>query len=264
MNEDVTPPVAGTAAEAAPGHVIEIGWQVLLVPLVALAVVGGYWAGRQLNPAPPPAADAITGGDPFALNAQVVPADPNVPMVITLEPSQLQQLDPNLGFGNDPIPLPPANHPLMGQAAPDFKMKQLADGAEVSLADFHGKTVMINFWATWCPPCRLEMPWLESLYGNYKDKDFVLLAVDAGERVPPSMVEERVKQFVDRMALTFPVLIGDNTYDVQRIYSVYGLPSTFIVDPGGTVVDYHNGMYPNEATLRAQVEKVFGGESNAQ
>ena len=85
--------------------------------------------------------------------------------------------------------------------------------------------------------------------------------VTAGERVPPSMVEDTVKQFMERMGLTFPGLLGDNTYDVQRTYSVYGLPSTFIINPDGTIVDYHNGMYPNEATLEAQIQKALGEET---
>ena len=64
-----------------------------------------------------------------------------------------------------------------------------------------------------------------------------------------------MQQFVDRMGLSFPVLMGDNTYLVQRDFGVYGLPATFIIDAEGNVVDHHGGMYPNEATLEAQLLK---------
>jgi thiol-disulfide isomerase/thioredoxin len=247
--------------------VIEIGWQVLLIPLVVMAVVGGYWVGKQFNRSPSQLQAGAPSVDPAnGINPLEIQSDPNrAPIIITLEPSQLEQFGGSQGgFGDAPMALPPPSHPLMGQPAPDFVMKRLSDGQEVKISDLKGKTVMVNFWATWCPPCRLEMPWLESVYGKHKDQGFELLAVDAGEKVPPSMVEDQVKQFVERMGLTFPTLLGDNTYDVQREYSVYGLPSTFIIDPNGTVIDYHNGMYPNEATLEAQIQKAFGSAENAE
>lgn len=242
--------VSMTRPEAEEGRVIVIGWQVLLIPLVMLAVVGGYWVGQRISGATAPA--AATPGP--------IVADNQAPMIINVDPSQMQQLaDPAQFMPTGPVDLGPPQHPLLGQTAPDFEMKRVGTDEQIKLSDYRDqKVVMVNFWATWCPPCRMEMPWLQNVYIKYKDQGLELLAVDAGERVPPSMVEERIKQYTDRMGLTFPVLMGDNTYDVQSAYSVYGLPSTFIVDKEGRLIDFHNAMYPNEATIDVQVQKALG------
>jgi thiol-disulfide isomerase/thioredoxin len=129
----------------------------------------------------------------------------------------------------------------------------------MTLSELQGRPVMVNFWATWCPPCRVEMPWIQSVYDEHKDKGFEVLAVDAGERVPPSMVADTVSQFTNMMGLTFPVLMGDNTYQVQRDWSVYGLPATFLLDEEGKVADVHTGMYPNEVTLKSRLEAIVPG-----
>ncbi|MCE7938346.1 MAG: TlpA family protein disulfide reductase [Chloroflexi bacterium CFX6] len=236
------------------GRVIVIGWQVLLIPLVILAVVGGYLVGQRISAAtnPAPTAQPVAVANPATGFGQA-------PLVVTIDASQLQQLtDPSSLLPSGPVELPPPSHPLIGQMAPDFEMKVVGADQRIKLSDYRGdKVVMVNFWATWCPPCRMEMPWLQNVYTKYKDQGLELLAVDAGERVPPEMVEDRIKQYVDRMGLTFPVVMGDNTYDVQRDYSVYGLPSTFIVDKEGRMIDFHNAMYPNEATIDAQVQKAL-------
>lgn len=135
-------------------------------------------------------------------------------------------------------------------------MTRIDTGEEVKVGDFAGQPLMVNFWATWCPPCRYEMPWIQKVYDDNRDAGFVVLAVNAGERVPPSMLEDTVTQFVDSMDLSFPVLIGDNTLQVQRSWSVTGLPATFFVDVEGNVVDAHQGMFPNLATLAAKVSTL--------
>lgn len=261
MNADdlthTTPDLPGTPPPAADGEgrVIVIGWQVLLVPLVILAVVGGYVVGQRISAATNP----VPTAQPVVAVANPDAGFGQAPLVVTIDASQLQQLtDPSSLLPSGPVELPPPSHPLIGQMAPDFEMKVVGADQRIKLSDYRGqKTVMVNFWATWCPPCRMEMPWLQNVYTKYKDQGLELLAVDAGERVPPEMVEDRVKQYVDRMGLTFPVIFGDNTYDVQRDYSVYGLPSTFIVDKEGRMIDFHNAMYPNEATIDAQVQKAL-------
>ncbi len=239
-------------------QVVEIGWQILLIPLVILVVAGGYYAGRMLrgeeaSPAQTSASDQELVQAVNDLGSMQVPSNPGAaglpgaqeaPVVITIDPNQLG--------GNAPQVVPPSNHPLIGQTAPDFTMSDLFSDEAVALSDLRGQPVLINFWATWCPPCRYEMPWLESVYKKYGGS-FELLAVDAGEKVPPDQVTARVQQYVERMGLTFPVLMGDNTYAVQQSFGVYGLPATFIVDGEGTVVAHHGGMYPSEAALEAQL-----------
>jgi len=248
-------------ADPSVGREIVIGPRYLVLPVLALAfVAGGWWLGRSLaarriaeqpavasQPVAQPIGDAgslgVTGNE--AMPFTIVPAD---------------QGNPGLGYTMDPgqvIPLQERYHPLMDQPAPTFSMRQLDTGAEVSLDQFAGQPVLINFWATWCPPCRAEMPWIENVYNEFKGQGLVVLAVDAGEKVPPSMVEDTVSRYIASSGLTFPVLLGDNTYDVQREYQVYGLPGTALVDRAGVFVAYHSGMYPNEATLRDQVERLL-------
>ena len=145
---------------------------------------------------------------------------------------------------------------------PAFTVRDI-DGKSVSLADLKGKVVLVNFWATWCPPCRREMPWLQKAHDNYKDQGLVLLAVDGGEKVPPSMAEETIQRYVTQSGLTFPILWGDAAYQLQNDWNVYGLPATFLIDTEGVVRLVHTGMFPNNATLDHEVRKVLGLEEPA-
>ncbi len=150
--------------------------------------------------------------------------------------------------------------PMLGQAYIDIEGTMM-DGNRGAVADFIGRPVMLNFWATWCPPCRIEMPWMEEIYQEFKDEGFVIVAVDAGERVPASQVVATVTSFVERTGLSFPVLLPDDPYSPQLEYSVYGLPSTYMINTKGNVVDSHRGMYPNRATLRDRVTALIASEA---
>ena len=118
----------------------------------------------------------------------------------------------------------------IGEPVPDFILQDLA-GQTVRLSDFHGKTVVLNFWATWCPPCRAEMPDLQAAYDERLPAgDFVVLAVD-------KLVEDSagaVTDFVDEFGLTFPVVL-DGGDDVSRRFNVRGLPATFFIDRDGVL-----------------------------
>lgn len=118
-----------------------------------------------------------------------------------------------------------------GQLAPDFTLTNL-DGEEVTLSDLQGKNVLLNFWATWCPPCEAEMPHLQKYYDTYAEKDNVeIIGVNvtyAKEKI------ERVKQFVEGYQLTFPILL-EPTKEVADQYEVFTIPSTFMIDVEGNV-----------------------------
>ena len=118
----------------------------------------------------------------------------------------------------------------LGQPAPDFALLDLS-GNVVRLSDFLGKTVVLNFWASWCPPCRAEMPeFLEAYEQRLPQDDFVILAVD-------KLVEDgkgAVEDFVHEFALTFPVAF-DASDEVNQRYGVRGLPSTFFIDRNGVL-----------------------------
>lgn len=112
--------------------------------------------------------------------------------------------------------------------AKDFTLEDLKRSA-VSLRDFEGKVIFLNFWATWCPPCRIEMPAMEKLWQKFKDEDFVILAVDLRE------AREKVSSFIKENGYTFPVLL-DSRGAVANIYGITAIPTTYLLDPRGRIV----------------------------
>jgi peroxiredoxin len=121
-----------------------------------------------------------------------------------------------------------SHRPAVGEPAPDFRVA-LLDGETATLSDYRGKTVILNFWATWCTPCRVEMPEFQEAYEHrLPDGDFVVLAVDVAEG--PTVVGE----FVDAFGLTFPIGL-DRTGEVSTHYGVRGLPATFFIDRDGII-----------------------------
>lgn len=129
--------------------------------------------------------------------------------------------------------LPPLAHTLTLQApkpAPALKLQDL-EGKSHDLAKLRGKVVLINFWATWCPPCRREMPSMERLAQRFRGQPFVVLAVDVGE--DPDTIEAFTSQL--DTAPTFPILLDTRSH-VMRAWKVAGLPTTFLVDKQGRIV----------------------------
>jgi cytochrome c biogenesis protein CcmG, thiol:disulfide interchange protein DsbE len=123
--------------------------------------------------------------------------------------------------------------PIVGSKAPDFTLQTL-EGETLSLSDLEGKAVLINFWATWCEPCRIEMPFFQDRYERYSPH-FDVLAVNYAEP------EETVRRFVEAEGLTFTILLDRNA-QIVRQYQVRGYPTTVIVDPDGIIQVYHIGI----------------------
>ena len=118
--------------------------------------------------------------------------------------------------------------PAEGELAPDFTLTS-PGGEPVALSDFRGKTVVLNFWATWCPPCRAEMPELQQVWEERGEgRDLVVLAVDVEESA------DAVADFVENFGLTFPVAL-DADGSVADRYGLPGLPSTFFIDARGVL-----------------------------
>ncbi|MFD1031616.1 TlpA family protein disulfide reductase [Metaplanococcus flavidus] len=115
----------------------------------------------------------------------------------------------------------------VGETAPDFTLQTL-DGEEASLSDFRGKPVFVNFWATWCPPCRAEMPDMEKLYGNM---DIEVLAVNLTDT---EKSEGDVASFVEETALTFPILM-DTEGELSSAYNVKAYPTSYLIDGDGMI-----------------------------
>ena len=138
-----------------------------------------------------------------------------------------------LPAGAQAADLPPLSHSLTvvePRLAPELKFKDL-EGRMHDLAELRGKVVLINFWATWCPPCRREMPSMERLAQVLKGEPFVALAVDVGEDA------ETIEAFTSQLdtTLTFPILLDTRGRSMQA-WKVSGLPTTFLVDKQGRIV----------------------------
>mgnify|MGYP001443607850 CR=1 FL=1 len=114
-----------------------------------------------------------------------------------------------------------------GDLAPDFELETL-EGEKVSLSDFRGKRVMLNFWATWCPPCRAEMPDMQKFHEN---KDVVILAVNLTET---ESSEDNVPKFVEEYGITFRVPL-DVDSSVSTLYQIRPIPTTYLIDSNGMI-----------------------------
>lgn len=121
--------------------------------------------------------------------------------------------------------------PQAGFAAPDFTL-ETRDGETISLSDLRGQVVLINFWATWCPPCREELPVIQATYQN--SDDLAVLGVNFQEGLT------NVKPFVEKEGLTFPVLL-DEKGQVAAMYRTRSLPTSFFLNPDGIITAVHIG-----------------------
>jgi len=144
---------------------------------------------------------------------------------------------------------------LLGQPAPAFKLPLLA-GGEFDLAAFKGKKVVVlDFWATWCGPCRKAMPILSATTAKFKDKDVVFCAINQGETA------DDVKKFLKDQGIECPVAL-DNAQVTAPLFQVTGIPHCVIIDKQGVVQAVHVGVLPNYGeTLTAELEQVTSGKS---
>jgi cytochrome c biogenesis protein CcmG/thiol:disulfide interchange protein DsbE len=118
----------------------------------------------------------------------------------------------------------------VGSDAPEFAAIDLRANRPVTLADYHGKVLLINVWATWCPPCIREMPSIERLHQRFKDTDFRVLAVSIDEDGA-----DKVLKFANDLGVTFDIL-HDQSGAIQGIYQTVGVPESFIIDRDGVIV----------------------------
>lgn len=138
-------------------------------------------------------------------------------------------------------------HLIDDNKAPNFVLSDV-DGEKFDLANYRGKGVLINFWATYCPPCKKEMPYLEKAYSDYKNQGVEVLAVNVEE---PLLV---VNRFVAEKKLSFPILL-DRHGDVAKSYEVLNLPTTFLVNSDGLIVDTVSGEM-SEGSIHKYMETI--------
>ena len=136
-----------------------------------------------------------------------------------------------------------------GVPAPDFTLPSL-DGNKVKLSDYRGKAVLLNFWATWCPPCKVEMPWFADLQKKYGKDGLVVLGIAMDDSKP-----EAIAQFAAEMGVNYPVLLGTDKVS-DDFGSVQDLPTTFYIARDGRIVDKTIGLM-DEKDIENSVKKAL-------
>ncbi|HWC98950.1 MAG TPA: TlpA disulfide reductase family protein [Candidatus Sulfopaludibacter sp.] len=145
------------------------------------------------------------------------------------------------------VPIPgQTGSSLLNQAAPDFELKTL-DGDKIHLSELRGKPVLLSFWASWCGPCRRELPALAALNQQYKDKGLVILGVNDEGKGP-------ARKYSDKAELTFQTL-DDSNYKAHRLYKVHSIPSLFLINKNGKVVVFMKGS-KEPAKIKAALASV--------
>jgi peroxiredoxin len=154
-------------------------------------------------------------------------------------------------------PVASSGNAKVGQPAPDFTLKSL-DGKEVRLSSLQGKAVLVNFWATWCEPCKIEMPWIVELYDKYKPQGLEVLGVamdDSGQ--------DAIAKFAKEMKVDYPVLLG--TDDVGDHYGgVQFLPQTFYIGRDGKITKSVNGIVSQSEIEDAIKQALAQGSATQQ
>ena len=141
------------------------------------------------------------------------------------------------------------------QTAPDFTLKD-ATGKTVRLSDYRGKVVLLNFWATWCGPCKIEIPWFMEFEQKHKDQGFAVLGVSMDDDG-----WDAVKPFLERQRINYRVVMG--TPEIGELYGgVESLPTTFLIDRDGRVASVHIGLV-GKRDYQDDIDRLLGGAGAA-
>ncbi len=152
------------------------------------------------------------------------------------------------GAGN-----PHVDTQITGKPEPDLKLKDI-DGKDVALADLKGKVVFVNFWATWCDPCRIEIPWLIAMQTKYGPKGFTVVGVamdDEGKSVvAPFVAKERFDVNGQQLPMNYPILLGTDEA-ADKFGGLLGYPSSFLISRDGKIVSKFQGLKSEEELTKA-------------
>lgn len=153
----------------------------------------------------------------------------------------------------EPVPI------VVGSPAPDFQLENL-NGELVSLSDFRGQPVLLNFWATWCPFCRAERPWIQEIHDTWQDKGLVVLTVDligAGpSRLATTETPDNLKEFMQSNGYSFPVLLDANQ-ELLKTYNISATPTNVFIDKDGIIRQVHVGLFASKDEMEASLSNIL-------
>ena len=158
-------------------------------------------------------------------------------------------------FDTEEKPARPVKTDAERKAAPSFSLKD-ADGRTVTLADYKGKVILLNFWATWCGPCKIEIPWFSDFEQKYKDRGFAVLGVamdDEGWEI--------VKPYIAKNKVNYRILVGDDA-TAQMYGGVESLPTTFMIDGEGRIASTHVGLV-SKSDYENEIVQLLDGAKRA-
>jgi peroxiredoxin len=142
---------------------------------------------------------------------------------------------------------------VKNKPAPDFTLTSL-EGKQVKLSDYRGKAVLLNFWATWCGPCKIEMPWFVDLQNKYRDQGFEIVGIamdDSGK--------DAVQKFAKEMGVNYTILMGKEAVG-EDYGGVMGLPTTFYIDRNGTIIESNQGLI-SRSEIEDNIKKALASKA---
>ena len=174
---------------------------------------------------------------------------PTLPTTPTPVPGSNPAPTPTPTPGPTPEPSTPVEGAAIGNLAPNFEFNNAYE-QPVSLTDLRGKPILLNFWATWCSPCRAELPYIQKVYDTWSEHGLVVLAVNMGES--PSKVEE----FIKSHNFSFPVLL-DSKRSLADKYNIRYIPTTYFIDGNGVIKDIKIGAFSGVAEIEEMGNNIL-------
>ena len=240
----------GAAVDTAPGRrsTWALTWT-LGITVAALAVGAGYWLGTRDSSREGVESSQAKSPRVDSASARATAFPQSVAATHTAIATRAAGATPSAGG----LVMGVVQHGVasLGEPAPDFTLPSIDEGEPpVSLKDFRGQSVVLNFWATWCPPCRAEMPYLQAAQDRHAVDGLVVLAIDVQESI------DLVLPYVVDVGLTLPVLL-DEEGSVSDRYRVKTFPTTYLVDAQGVVTSIKRGAYRSQGELDEAVSRLL-------
>ena len=149
------------------------------------------------------------------------------------------------------LPLTLNAEAMASQPAPDFSVSRLNGDGQINLADMKGKVIYLDFWATWCPPCRKSFPWMEEMHNRYKDDGLAIVAISVDGK------QELAEKFVNETKASFITAI-DSGKKTAKAYKLRAMPSSYLIDRNGNIISSHLGFRTSKtAAMEAEIKSAL-------